>query len=479
MKKVLLSLFVLMLTACTLSAQVNVSTTSQSSSCSANGTVTVNVTGAQPPITYYVNGTPVSTQPSLNYTINGFSPGIYSIKVIDGGGQASSPLNVTVGGTYLEPVLTIQKSGCNLTANVTNGISPYEYAIASSPSGPYSAYQSNNVFTAPLSTSGYIKVKDGCDNIYTASIDLGFAEMSINVDCSVNTNSPGLYDVEVLGISGGVPPFQVQCVSGSYNQTLNGAGVFSGLSDCTYSITVTDNCGNVKNFQKRSCIKPNVSLDCINCENGQVTLSASGGYPGYTYSVSLGNYPVNTTFTNTTGIFTGLPAPYNGKNYYYRLEDQCHYTPSKPAFCYDDNLNCLSVSFDGRIEYTLATDYLGYNPMFPITIDCIGCASPITSVTVNSAGQLPVIFDGMMSGSQQFTITDKCGNQYFSESTCITEFEAFMSFTSGGGGGGGGGGGASAGAGGAGGRRVIPSRASPLCPKSVRAGGGASTGPPG
>lgn len=413
-------------------AQVSITATAQSSTCSANGSISINISGGTAPYNIMLDGVAKATISNNVYTLTGVSTGNYLLQVTDNGGLISNSLQTSVGGNYVEPTLTGTYGNCSVTASVQNGSTPFEYAICyGSATGPFSAYQSSNVFqNVPIANVAYIRVKDACDNIYTAAVSIQTNILSINPSCTPVDSVT--YNLQLSGW-GGVPPYSYTCTTPANGTQTNSTGTFYHLVGCSYTANITDNCGHTYSTQNHSCLNPILSLDCIDCSNGTLSLSATGGIPPYTFSVLNGN---NMLLSNNTGYFTGLGQPVNGQFYDCKVEDACGGLWTFTRFyCLDAAIQCEnSTGFNGQVDFTIGTNYLANNAHFPIEVNCNGCTP--ANVTITSAAQLPLHFDGLMSGIQSISVTDFCHNVHNIVSGCDLEDTVEMIWIANGGGGG-------------------------------------------
>ncbi len=227
----------------------------------ANGSVVLNLVSA-PPVAF--------TTPSVtNVLCAGSSTGIISVTASGGVGGYSytlTPGNVT-----------------NSTGNFT-GLTAGNYAIAINDASNGSA------------NTGNISVNEP-----TAIV---FGQPTVtNVDC--NGNSTGAISITA---SGGTPGYTYTLSPGG---STNSTGSFTGLAAGNYTIGVTDangcpaNSGTVIVSEPAvlSLLAPTVTnVDCNGSSTGAISITASGGTPGYTYTLSPGGS------TNNTGSFTGLAA---------------------------------------------------------------------------------------------------------------------------------------------------------------------------
>lgn len=125
-------------------------TTDATCSNSADGSITISITGGTAP--YIWNGLPVQN----GQTLSNLSPGVYSITLTDADGTTA-----TVSGTISSPLAlssTIVVNGSTITASGNGGTPPYEYSLNGG------AYQSSGTFSNLAPGSYTITVRDahGC-----------------------------------------------------------------------------------------------------------------------------------------------------------------------------------------------------------------------------------------------------------------------------------------------------------------------------
>ena len=136
---------------------------------------------------------------------------------------------------------------------------------------------------------------------------------SVNPACPSSTN--GSINVN---LSGGSLPYGTYTLSGTANQT-NTTGIFSGLTEGTYSISASDAVGQVYSQSNIVLVAPNnliLSNSITICEGEATPLTVSGGNGSYTWtsnpadnsitnpnSASQNVSPsVTTTYTVTSGV---------------------------------------------------------------------------------------------------------------------------------------------------------------------------------
>jgi gliding motility-associated-like protein len=436
MKNFICIIFTFVLFSSSLFAQVSISATTQISTCSANGVISLTINGGVPPYNIMLDGVVKASTPNTSYTLAGVSTGNYQLQVMDNGGILSNAIIAAVGGDYLEPTVTGVYANCQITATAHNGKAPFQYAISyTGANGPFTTFQSSNVFTnVPAGNSAYLRVKDACDNIYTAALSIYFPNVSFGVECTPIDSVK--YHLQVSVISGN-PPYTYTCVTSGNGTQTNIFGTFTNQTGCQYTITVTDNCGHSHTMQGQSCFHPTLHLGCMDCAAGTLQVSATGGKAPYHFIASDGN---GNTFSNNTGVFAGLGEPINGLYYKCTVQDACGSLGEKYFYCLDAAIKCENATgFNGQVDFTISNAYLNNNPQYPIELNCAGCTP--SNVIINSAAQLPVHFDGLMSDFQQISVMDNCDNVYNAVSGCGIDYTINMTYTSSGGGSGGGGGG--------------------------------------
>ncbi len=276
--------------------------TSDESTCGANdGSITATGSGGAGNYTYSIDG--------INYTssgaFNGLSAGTYTILVLDANGCMSSCTGTistpsapgcTISGT------PISCSGANdgtITTQGTGGSGNYEYSIDgvnfqtsgffnNLGAGTYSVVVRNQGSTTCTSTCTYTLMDP---NSLSCSLNL-----NNNVTC--NGGSDGSASIS---ITGGTPPFTFLWSDGSTSSSN------SNLSAGIHSVTITDT-----NSCQTSCsitvtqptnLTCSLSVDQGNCGTGSqatITVNATGGVPGYLYSLDNGPQQVGNTFSNVS-----------------------------------------------------------------------------------------------------------------------------------------------------------------------------------
>ena len=295
----------------TVTVNPNVSTTlnSTNQTCAAGGTVTNNVTGGTSPFTYLWNNGATAA------SLSNLGAGSYQVTVTDAAGcsisnSASVSSSVVILNTNSPTTTNSICGGATGTASVTatNGTAPYTYAwsnggntqtINSIAAGSY-----NVTITDANSCQGVVSgIVVNNPNSPSASIS-----GSTNINC--NGASTGTASVSATG--------GTVTTGYSYNWSNNAnTSSISGLTAGVYTVTVTDNaqCTDVVavNISQPTAVTvsgSSTNILCFGQSTGAVSVSVSGGTPGYTYNwnngnntdaqnnVAAGNYTVSVTDAN-------------------------------------------------------------------------------------------------------------------------------------------------------------------------------------
>jgi gliding motility-associated-like protein len=344
-----------------------------------NGSAGVSVSGGVGPYSYFW---PVNN--STANTVYGLPAGTYQVTVTDAIG-CSQTISVSVTQpTQLNAVITsVNNVSCfggnngSAAVSVSGGTPGYSYSW--SPVGGTTPTATN------LTAGGYIvTVTDikGCIRTATASItqppQLTVAPVSItNVSCYNGNN--GSATVSANGGTGTLSYYWIE--TGTTGATAT--GLFTG----TYNALVTDASGCTATTsvfinqpsQLQSSVTSMTQPSCNGGSNGSVTVSASGGTPGYTYY-----WPsLNTSGATVTGLSAGI--------YNYTVTDNNGCTLS----------SALNVTQPSTLLFLSAT---GSN------VSCFGACNGTASVTPGG-GVTPYTYQWNTSQTTQ-SISGLCPGSY-------------------------------------------------------------------
>ncbi len=271
--------------------------TNTNASCGNNtGTVTAAATGGTTPYQYSINNG--ATYQTNNF-FTGLTAGTYTLVVKDANNCINSTLlNITTSpAVFISAIPASATCGLNngsITAFGTGGTAPFQYSINGN------IYQPSNIFNGltPGNYTVYVKDANGC-----------FATTAVTVANfpapTVSATSTGALCNNVNGTitatgNGGLAPLQYS-IDGFNFQTGN---IFTGLNAGTYTVTVKDasGCTGTITVTVASTGGPTVSagstVSACSSNTGSITITASGGTPGYLYSINGSTYQAGNTFTS-------------------------------------------------------------------------------------------------------------------------------------------------------------------------------------
>jgi hypothetical protein len=265
-----------------------------------NATASVTPTGGNGPYTFSWTPGGMSTQ-----TVSNLSAGTYTVVVTDANGCTSSTSVVVLEPGPFATNWTGNNINCfgnctgNAAPNFTGGTLPYTYSW--SPSGG----------TGPSASSL-------CAGVYTVSVTdasgcTGAATINIVQPAQLVANPTILGNVRCNGQCNGVARVQGSGGTPGYTYSWNTTPVqttatVSNLCAGTYTAFVRDSRGctsttTVTVTEPPAITASTTSTDatCSSCSDGSITITAGGGTPGYTYSLS----PNAGTLTGNT--FNNVP----------------------------------------------------------------------------------------------------------------------------------------------------------------------------
>jgi hypothetical protein len=281
-----------------------------------NGTITISApTGGYGTYEYRLDAG--AWQSSGSFT--GLAPATYSVQIRD----AAQPACVIVLNASLqitEPaILSATVNSTNVTCNGANngtitisaptgGYGTYEYRLDAG------AWQSGGSFTGLAPATYSVQIRDAAHTscvIVLGSVTitepgvLSATISSTNVLCNGAANGT----ITVNGATGGYGTYEYRLDAGAWQIS----NVFTGLAPATYSVQIRDAAypGCAQTLGSVTITEPtvlNASVTAINhvlcagSSSGSVTVTATGGTPGYTYNLDGGPFLAN------GGTFTGLAA---------------------------------------------------------------------------------------------------------------------------------------------------------------------------
>ena len=295
----------------TVTVNPNASTTlnSTNQTCALGGTITNNVTGGTAPFTYVWNNGATAA------SLSNLGAGTYQVTVTDAAGcsvnnSASVSSSVVILNTNTPTTTNSICGGATGTASVTatNGTAPYTYAW----SNGGNTQTINNIAAGSYNVT--ITDANSCQGVVSGIVvnNPNSPSASISGSTNINCNGASTGTASVSATGGTVT------TGYSYNWSNNAnTSSISGLTAGVYTVTVTDNaqCTDIVAVIVSQPTAVTVSgsstnILCFGQSTGAVSVSVSGGTPGYTYNwnngnntdaqnnVAAGNYTVSVTDAN-------------------------------------------------------------------------------------------------------------------------------------------------------------------------------------
>lgn len=293
-------------------------TATQPTCFSADGVLTIQITGGTAPYYYSASTGDISVQYPTTWSLSGLSPGAYSIQVTDAalctivaGTTLTSPNGITSVSVSTQGS-TCSSNGGSITMAVNGGTSPYIYGLIY-PDGNtlnIANNQTNQLFPGLYSGTYTVSVQDASGCYFMDEVTLYTTNtFTISTETTGTTCNQSNGYITVTKTTGGEPPFDYS-LDGLFNinNSAQSAVTFNNVSTGQHTITVTDNTGCTQTTQVyvASSSQLDYSLYSTSCgtgSNGSITAFISSGNPQFTFDWSDNVYgnPQEITVTGLTG----------------------------------------------------------------------------------------------------------------------------------------------------------------------------------
>jgi gliding motility-associated-like protein len=298
--------------------------TCNTSNAKAAGTVTINVTAltGTAPYEYSFNGNGFSSNNVLTLNDNGADqPYTYSVRDSKGcsitGSGTLSRLNPPTDLTFAAPAVTCTATTTTVALTATNGVATLQYETIA-PSAVIIAKQTSNTFANLAPGSYTFRVTDANGCYYTEPY-------VVSPVTPITVVGNKISDVLCRGGNTGSGTYTVSgnATVGNYTYTVTPAGAsisksgntltLSNAVAGTYTIVVTDTATGCTNSASIVIAQPAADLvidtaiatnvTCNN-ENSQITITATGGTPNYTYAFAKSPSTVPTSTYGNSAVVT-------------------------------------------------------------------------------------------------------------------------------------------------------------------------------
>lgn len=316
-----------------------------------DGSATATAGGGTPPYTY------LWSDGQTTATATGLATGTYSVTATDAN-ACTATASVTIGEPMVLGVnTTATDASCNgfsdgsITANGTGGTAPYSYLWSDGQTTATATGLSAGMYTVTVTDANNCTASGGATVGEPTVVTVGVTTM----DALCNGSGDGSATATA---GGGTPPYTILWSDGQMGPNAN------NLVAGTYTVTVTDanNCtatGTAMINEPTVIVVTTTGTDatCFGFDDGEATVSATGGTPPYTFvwsdgqmgpvasNLIAGTYDVSITDANTCmssgSVTIGQP-------------DQ---VTAAIDCCQDDAIECggsadIMISFEGQGPFT-------------------------------------------------------------------------------------------------------------------------------
>ncbi|WP_406844828.1 T9SS type B sorting domain-containing protein [Flavobacterium soyae] len=399
--------------------------------CSGTGTVpavvTVNGAGGTGAYSYSFNGTANFT--STN-TFSTSTAGVVTAYIRDANNCQIGPLSVTIDALDRITGINITDSGYDCSTNPPGGhvniaavkvdvSAPIRYQIISGPAGYDSAINSDGEFKS-LTPGNYVfqatDIKTGCSFTLpytvngTPDIITGGSALT-NIQCNGGT---GTLQFTVNGVKNRGYDYAITNAGGTIIQSGNNVSetttvinVTAAQPAGTYTITATDRLTKCQSAFSVTITQPSSLVDFtavstnVNCnnDNSQITVTATGGTPNYTYAFAKNPSTVPTSTYGNSAVLTVDTNSGADLVWDVYVKDVNGCTTKKTVTIVSDNLPSVTATNNNQCT--------GSGNSFTITASGTGLA-PLTYSIDGTSFQTSNTFT-VPAGTYTVTVKDKNG----------------------------------------------------------------------
>lgn len=394
-----------------LSAQsLALSINATNAACGANGTLQAIATGGATPYLYEITTGPITTAfPQLSGTFSPMPAGTYTVRVTDAN-AATALATATIINTYTplnatytaNPVVACSLNNGSIQVNITGGAAPFTYAFAPQSAANYGTNQVANTYTG-LTVGNYkVLITDACANTFTLQNMNVTGYTAPTLFFTANNPTTCLpWDGKISGsVIGGQAPFTYTLLPNNTTipSSMSTTYSFANLAAGTYSVKVTDNCGQTTTLSNIGLVLPasqNMFVTASATTNpnctGNISASASGGIPTYTYQLDNGPSQASGSFLNVSAGTHTIKAT-----------DACGNIRTTPV-----TVASTSIAVNVTMLSPTDADVVASGGQAPYNYVCTSC-NPNVSNTTGSFTNLPPTTNN--DGTYTFSVNGGCGS---------------------------------------------------------------------
>jgi gliding motility-associated-like protein len=355
-----------------------------------NGSITATGSGSTTPYTYAIDAGSFST--TGNFT--GLNAKTYTIHTKDSKGCSKDTIVTLNDPAPIVPSLSIKNPTCNpisdgkIFVSARSGLAPYQFALGSG------SYSTATTFTSLNIGSYIVHIKDANNCIKDTNVILSD---SITIMASAVITEPNCFGYSdgkiTLTPTKGIVPFNYALGAGSYITS----NVFSGLGIGVYAIHLKDSIGCLNDISVTVTQPSPIGItivvnkpSCNGYSDGSITITGTGGTPGYSYAIGSGSYSSSSSITGlTAGAYILHIKDING------CTKDTNIVMSEPAPLFLDAIPTPPLCF-GEFSATVSFEAFGGSPDYKYAYDDI---TPQTSSPLK----------GLNAGSHLLHLIDKNG----------------------------------------------------------------------
>ncbi|MFN8238351.1 MAG: SprB repeat-containing protein [Chitinophagales bacterium] len=404
MKRFLLILFYISSVTQYAFAQLQISVSTTPSTCSANGSITVNASGGGLPYFYQIiSSSSGIVRPLQNVNIfQNLPAGSYTVRVSDVN-NTTQTIQAVIAGNYIPLSFSHTQMQSSVIIRANNGKGPYKYAYSSDGGFTFTTPSDSNTFHCMTSGIYIFRVVDSCENFYSEAVAINPVTINMDFSCTDSGSQRNIVLNNVLSGNGG---YLFHAYGNGYDAT-NNTGNFSNISKCNRNIyvDVKDKCSLSNRFE--ACPSPNYTYEiaCVNFKNKSVTLTNISGGNNipfvFTANGITGNSPHIQNIPNTQdSIIVGIT-------------DSCGFSNTvkinKLKILKQPTVNCP----DGGMIVNTFIAFNGIGRSFPPTrFQTISGPSSFDETDSISTDTTQVAFNNLVTGSYTYKITNACGDEF-------------------------------------------------------------------